>query len=280
VNLNMLKNTPSWDWPEDAGTLIVDTLMDGGASKKDRLLAANLAGEYVVLNDKIAEALLNIVKSNAESAELRSRASISLGPGLEEADIEGFDASEDPPALSEHVVGDIQKALQSLYLDADVPKKVRRSVLEASVRNPQDWHEGAIRSAYASDDEEWRLTAVFCMCYIRGFEKQILESLESKNAAIKYEAIRAAGNWEIDAAFPYIAELIASTSKASDKSLLLAAIEAVASIRPGETEILESLVESDDDDVSEAAMDALAQAGQMAGWEDDDDDLDEDDDED
>lgn len=278
VNLKMLKKTPSWDWPENAGTTIVKTLTDNRAAKKDRLLAAELAGEYVVQSDKIAEVLLNVLKSNAEPAELRSQAAISLGPGLEDADLEGFDAPEGPPAFSEKVVRDIQESFRNLYLDANVPKEVRRAILEASVRNPQDWHEGAIRNAYASDDQEWRLTAVFCMCYIRGFEKQILESLESKNPDIQYEAVRAAGNWEIDAAFPFIAGLIAKTSAASDKPLLLAAIEAAASIRPSETEILEPLVESDDDDVSEAAMDALAQAGQMAGWEDEDRDLDEDDD--
>jgi hypothetical protein len=50
--------------------------------------------------------------------------------------------------------------------------KVRRRVLEASVRAPQDWHQEAIREAYSSGDESWRLTAVFCMRFVRGFKDQ------------------------------------------------------------------------------------------------------------
>ena len=57
------------------------------------------------------------------------------------------------------------------FMDGDIPKDVRREILEASVRAPQDWHQEAVRMAYSSDDESWRLTAVFCMCYIRGFER-------------------------------------------------------------------------------------------------------------
>jgi hypothetical protein len=52
-------------------------------------------------------------------------------------------------------------------------------VLEASVRAPQDWHLDAIREAYSSTDEAWSLTAVFCMRFVRGFNEQILEALES-----------------------------------------------------------------------------------------------------
>jgi hypothetical protein len=56
-------------------------------------------------------------------------------------------------------------------MDASVPTDVRRRILEASVRAPQDWHRDAIRAAYASDDDVWRLTAVFCMRSVRGFER-------------------------------------------------------------------------------------------------------------
>jgi hypothetical protein len=93
--------------------------------------------------------------------------------------------------------------------------------------------------------EVWRLTAVFCMRFVRGFDEQILEALDSRNPDIHYEAVCAAGAWEVDAAWPHIAALV--TSGETDKPLLLAAIEAVASIRPREAaEILDDLTDSDD----------------------------------
>jgi hypothetical protein len=280
MNLKTLKNTPPWDWPEDAGTVIMQTLADSQAKKSERLLAVELAGETVVLDDKIADALLAIVGSSDESENLRARAAISLGPGLEEADLEGFDEDDDEPHLSQRTFDAIQKTFRSLFHDARVPKEVRRRVLEASVRSPQDWHAAAVRSAYAGDDEEWRLTAVFCMRYVKGFEDQILEALESGDSEVQYEAVRAAGEWEVDGAWPHIADLL--TAVDTDKILLLAAIDAAAAIRPDDASgILGVLADSDDEDIAEAAMDALSMAEGESDWDDpDDDEYDEEDEED
>ena len=144
-------------------------------------------------------------------------------------------------------------------MDASVPKNVRRRVLEASVRAPRQWHQGAVEAAYSSDDEDWKLTAVFSMRWIRGFDKEILKALESDNPDIHYEAVCAAGVWGVDAAWPHIAQLVASPD--TEKNLLLAAIEAAAGIRPQEAElILEDLTLSNDEEIVEAACDAMAMA--------------------
>ena len=120
---------------------------------------------------------------------------------------------------------------EKLYLDNSTPKEVRRRILEASVRAPETWHQDAIRDAYSSGDREWMLTAVFSMRWVRGFEDQILEALKSADPEIQYEAVNAAGNCELDAAWPHIIELLDEAH--SPKPLLFAAIEAVGSIRPG-----------------------------------------------
>lgn len=168
--------------------------------------------------------------------------------------------------ISETKFNEIQKTLCKLYLDTDVPKEVRRRILEASVRAPQEWHPDAIREAYASADESWRLTAVLCMRFVRGFDEQILEALDTENQDIRCEAVCAAGSWEVDAAWPHIAGLI--TAKDTKKNLLLAAIEASAGIRPQEAEeILIDLIESEDEDIAEAASEAIAMAGAFVGDE-------------
>jgi hypothetical protein len=91
-------------------------------------------------------------------------------------------------------------------MDTETPKEVKRAVLEASVRAQDTWHKNAVAAAYRSKDEDWKLTAVFCMRFIRGFDKQILESLKSQNPNLHYHAVCAAGNWEIvDAAYEALA---------------------------------------------------------------------------
>ena len=93
-------------------------------------------------------------------------------------------------------------------------------------------------------------------------------SLDSKNPDIHCEAVLAAGNWEVDAAWPHVVALV--TSEETDKALLLAAIEAVASIRPHEAaEILDDLADSDDEDIVAAVHEAMAMTEGPAGEDDD-----------
>src|SRR5207302_8442468 len=141
--------------------------------------------------------------------------------------------------------------LEKLYLGNSTRKEVRRRSLEASVRAPQLWHQGAIRHAYSSGDQEWMLTAVFSMRWVRGFDDQILLALKSGDPEMQYEAVKAAGNWELDAAWSHIVGLLNDAH--SPKPLLLAAIGAVGSIRPVEArEILVDLADSDDEEIAEA----------------------------
>jgi len=273
MDLKMLKDTPPWEWPQGTDKMLLGILRDDQRDESDRLPAAELAGDCTVINDELADALLSIVLSGEESENLRARAVISLGPALETAFIDGFEDPEDVP-ISEEAFHGIQESLRELYMDTDVPKEVRRKILEGSVRAPQEWHQEAIRNAYSSDDESWRLTAVFGMSYIRGFKTQILEALENNNEDIHYEAVCAAGNWEVDAAWPHIASLV--TTELTDKSLRLAAIEAVAGIRPQEAaEILIALTQSDDEDIVDASYEAMAMSGWFPDEDYDDDDEDE-----
>jgi hypothetical protein len=245
-------------------------LSDHQADGTDRLLAAELAGDMTVINDELVDALLSILCSGDESEELRGRAAISLGPALEYTYLDGFEDPDDVP-ISEKTFLRIQETLHKLYLDPVVPKEVRRPVLEASVRAPRAWHPDALRVAYSGDDEEWKLTAVFSMRFIRGFNERILESLDSKNPDIQYQAVCAAGNWELGEAWPHVAALL--TSEETEKDLLLVAIEAAAGIDPQRApEILFDLSESEDEDIADAADDALVMAGALSELEDLDDD--------
>lgn len=274
MNIDDLRYLPSWEWPEDAGQIILKTLRDGRAVESDRLLALELAGDFTIISDELMEGLLSIVCNGDESDELRGRAVISMGPALECFDMDVFDDSDDE-SISEGLFNKIQETLHRLYMDAGIPKLVRRRILEAAVRAPRDWHTDAIRAGYASGDEDWKLTAVFCMQFVRGFEDQIFESLNSENEDIHYQAVYAAGNWQVDRAWPHIADLLVSED--ADKDLVLAAIDAAVNIRPKEAaDLIHDLINADDEDIVEAAYEAMAMVGVFL--EDDmDDDFDDDD---
>ena len=278
MDLQVLKDTPPWEWPAGAGRMFLGILRNPKADAADRLLAAELAGDFTVINDPLAEALLSIAGGASEPEELRAQAAISLGPALEQAYLDEFDDPEGVP-ISEKTFHKIKQSLRKVYLDAGVPKFTRRRILEAAVRAPEEWHSGVIRSAWSGDDPEWKLTAVFCMNYVRGFDPQIVEALESEDPLVRYEAVRAAGTWGVEAAWPHVAALVEEPD--TDKDLLLAAIEAVATIRPLEARaLLEDLADSEDEDIAEAAGEAIAMAEGMPGGEFgdefDDDDEDED----
>lgn len=272
MSLNALKDLPPWEWPAEAGKMLLNVLRDDRAEQADLLLAEELAADLVVINDELVEALLAVLRNGEKSEVIRGTAAIALGPVLEHVDTLDLEDRSDAP-ITDATFHGIQESLRTLYRDVGVPENVRRGVLEASVRATEDWHEKAVRTAFASDDEGWRLTAVFCMRFVRGFEAEILTALHSANPDIHYEAVLAAGTWGVDAAWPHVVALIRSDD--TSKAMLLAAIDAVVGLRPHQTaEVLADLVDSDDEDIAEAVEEAMVMAQAL------DEDADADDDED
>ena len=97
MDLKTLLDTPPWDWPTDAGRMFRKILVDQRADESDRLVAAELAGDFTVINDDLADALLAVVGSADEPEQLRAKAAISLGPVLEQAETDGFEDPDDVP---------------------------------------------------------------------------------------------------------------------------------------------------------------------------------------
>jgi hypothetical protein len=82
---------------------------------------------------------------------------------------------------------------------------------------------------------------------------------KSEDPDVHYEAVCAAGVWSVEAAWPHIARLVSAEDV--DKPLRLAAIDAVASIRPEDAgEVLGDLLDSTDEDIVKAVHEALAMA--------------------
>ena len=265
MKLHQLSEMPPWEWPDDADHYLLKALSDDSLNESDLMLAVEMAGEYSVINDDLAVALLNIAEDPNKAEEIRGQAAVALGPALEHADTMGF---EDPDDLlvSEAVFDRVKTGLQRLYRDTGAPKLLRRRVLEASVRAPQPWHAEAIYDAYQDKDADWILTAVFCMRYIRGFEKEIIKALENDDIDVRYEAVCAAGNWELADAWPFVESIL--MAEGTDKDLLLAAIEALPSIRPNEVgRYLAPFWDHEDEDIAEAVTDAMSMADMLDSFE-------------
>jgi len=261
-DLDILHATDPWDWPENTPALLLEILRNDQTTADDLLKAVEMAGEFCVINDELAMALLAIVGQDNQAERIRGLAAIALGPALEDADTYGFDDPDEVP-ISEASFETIQSTFETLFMNTDLPKEVRRRILEASVRAPQSWHKEAIRLAYGDPDKDWQLTAVFCMRFVHGFKKQILKALNSNDSDIHCEAISAAGNSEVDAAWPHIEALL--TQRHTKKELLLAAIEASVQIRPLEAcALLTGLLNSRDEDIVDVVNEAIAMAGSLA----------------
>lgn len=268
MDLAQLDATPAWEWPDDAAQTILAVLKDPAADTEQRMLAAYLGGDVTVVDDTMAAALLAVVDDPAAEEPLRAQAAIALGPALEHADLTGFDHAEES-LIGEDLFVRIQRGLRRICEDEASPKEVRRRALEASVRAPQDWHPAVVGQGYASGDPEWRLTAVFGMQYVEGFDDQILEVLSDPDPEIRYEAVCAAGARELDGAWEAVVRIVGDPD--ADKELRIAAIEAVVGIRPeAAEEVLGPLVGNADDDIDEAANEALAMAEAILEMPDDD----------
>ena len=267
MRLIELCDTPSWMWPKETADHILPLLRGDAQDEDEKLLATEMAGDVVVIDDELADALLGLVRNGDESDELRSRAAISLGPALQLFDDDRRATIHVAPEYQDSPIGQamgrrVQREFHRLYMDADVPTLVRRRILEVSVRAPEDWHPGAVRAGLVSSDRDWRVTAVFCMAYIPGFNDEIVETLENDDLELRYLAIIAADMRAIRKAWPSVLGLVRPPTP--ERPMLLAAISALASIRPQEAkEILVDLLSLDDPEIHDAVMDALAMAGEL-----------------
>jgi len=269
MKMRDLAEIPPWDWPQTASISILEVLGNREAPSDERRLAVELAGDLIVMNDDLAGELLRILENPSEPESLRGRAAICFGAALEDAWMTetGVFDEWDVPAVTGPVLEDARAALSKAFQNLENPKEVRRCALEASARAPEAWHADAVRAAHGDKDPEWRLTAVFCMRYVQGFEAEIVEALETDDPMTLLQAVQASRDQVVPKAWPRIRELVQTAASGIlllpehpglGRSLLMAAMHAVAAIRPDKAEeLLGEFIDSTDEELSDAAMAAL-----------------------
>lgn len=228
------------------------------------------------MDDEVARAFLDVASSDAPE-RVRADTIIGLGPVIDEAGID-FDDEEDEgfamdpdlgPPISREMFETIVREVRGLYEDETQPKLVRRRALEVLVRDPQPWHTAEIRRHFASDDPEWKVTGIFGMGYVPGFDAEIAAAVQSESGKLLFEAVRAAGSMEVTGAAKRIREL--ATSKTGDRDLRLAAIDALPQVDPDSFDLLQRLAGSDDHEIADAAEAALDELSIAESYDDEDD---------
>jgi len=128
MDLRTLKDTPPWDWPRDAASM--SSRFSATATSMNVTACSPRNWPEIPPSSMINWPihLLSIARSRDETEELRGKAVIALGPVLEHADTAGFEDTEDI-LISEETFRRIQESLRKLFLDADIPKDVRRNIL-------------------------------------------------------------------------------------------------------------------------------------------------------
>lgn len=227
----------------------------------------------LLMDDSVALGLLGLV-AGKESEEVRADAVIALGPIVEEAGMdydEGVPFELDPelgPGISQETYENIVRDLRRLYDDSSQPSLIRRRAFEVLVRDPRGWQAAEIRRQFAGDEPDWKLTAVFSMGYIAGFEKEIAATVKSAEGLLLFEAVRAAGAQEVAAAARRIHDL--ATSEDVELGLRLVAITALSGVHANSREILQELTLSQNPEIADAAEAALDELS-MGEWDEDDD---------
>lgn len=219
------------------------------------------------MDDDIAEQFLEIAEGD-DSEDVRADVVIGLGPIVEECgeDYDETGASlyedEEGPALTFAKFTDTKKRLRVLYDDMSQPQLVRRRAIETLVRDPQEWHRAEIAKLAASDDVNWKRTAIFCMGYFDGFAETIMKTLDDPDHDLVFEAVRAAGAQEMSEAAGRIRGF---ASSAEDRDVRLEAILALPYVDRDALEQLEELAESEDAEIAEAAETALDDLTMLQG---------------
>ncbi len=213
----------------------------------------------VEMDDALAREIVAIAQSDAPE-DVRADAIVALGPSVDECGVEYMDddapgATDFGAPLSREAFDEVTGALRSLYADAAEPKIVRRRAFEVLVRDPQPWQKDAIRHDFASGDRDWKMTALFAMGYVRGFDKELVDELRTANGDLLYEAVRSAGRAEIEEAAAIIEAL--ALADETDRDVRLEAIAALPSVDPDCFDLLDELAESSDEEIRAAAEEAL-----------------------
>lgn len=246
----MKKKTHSLESFSQRNRLVVEQLRSADPEARSAALD-DVAGR---LDDELAGEFVRLLRSGRDSAlalEILELLARELDSGLHGADLGEDDDLDDPdddedaialPGLSARGLLALQDFLRAYYHDEKREPHLRRKALEAAVCAPpaspeaagsqEAWQTAAVRECWSRPEPEWRVSALFCMgqLFPVDFADEIQEGLGESLDALRLAAITAADARDLGELGPAILEIAADPE--AEIPVRLAAIEALASLRP------------------------------------------------
>ncbi len=176
---------------------------------------------------------------NDSSAEVRAAAASALGKYIYLGEIE---------EMPETLLHTIEDALLKAHASAD-DALVRRRALEAMGFSSRVEVGGLIQSAYDSKQPDWVASALFAMgrSYNKTWESAVNRMLHHPKSNVQLEAVRAAGELELDSAREHLLALL--DEEAQDTEIRFAAIWSLSQIGGDEVrDTLEEILEESEDE--------------------------------
>jgi HEAT repeat protein len=198
---------------------------------------------------ELMRVLMQIAK-NDEAAAVRAMAAMALGR---------FILMGELGDLPEREAAKAQEIVVGLLNNPDEDLDVRRRALEAISNSSHDIIPDAIKTAYESDERKMRLSAIYAMgrSYDSRWEKVVLRELDNHDPEIRFEAVRASGELELQESVPKLVRLIDD----ADRETLEMVVWALGEIGGREAiRILNQMMVAAEDDNDDELVEALDEA--------------------
>ncbi len=214
------------------------------ADSQVRFLAVRSLWDYAA--EDLIPKFLNFMETDPDP-EVRAAATTALGKYIYLGEIE---------ELPVRKLRQLEERLLQVMHSAS-PALVRRRALESLGWSSRKEIPELIQQAYDSGEEDWIISALFAMgrTYDARWHEIVLQMLEHSNNRYCYEAVRSAGELEINAAVPRLIELL----EEDDEDIRSAAIWSLSQIGGHEAHaaLLELADKTDNEDETELIDEAL-----------------------
>ena len=212
-----------------------------------RLMAVLILAEYE--DEELVPQMIQLSENDADMF-VRAAAASALGNLVEMGELEELEQSS---------LNQVEECLLRIFNSQDA-KTVRLRALEALGYSSRQEVIPLIRAAYQSDEDDWLASSLLAMgrSFDAIWEADLLAALRDPRTSVRAEAVRAAGELELEEARPALIDMLLD----SETSVRQSAIWSLSQIGGNNVrEVLEKLLDTsqgeDDEEIIESALENL-----------------------